>query len=60
MFLSGTRDPRWKFLSWSSDFDHVTLGGGDPVALQESITSLLSFSVMFPEIAMMLGRTKIS
>ena len=57
MFLSGSRDPRWTLLSWSPDFNHVTLGGGLPVALQESIISLLSFSVVLPEIAKMLGRT---
>ena len=57
MFLSGRKSPGLNWLSWLPVFDHVTLGGGVPVALQESITSLLSFSVWFLEISTILGRT---
>ena len=45
-------------MSWLLAFDHVTLGSGVPVAVQESVTSLLSFNVWFLEILMMLGRTE--
>lgn len=56
MFFNGRKDPGY-FLSLLPSFDHVTLGGGLPVALQESVTSLVSFSVWFLEISVMFGRT---
>lgn len=56
MFFSGRTDPGY-FLSLFPGLDHVTFGGGLPVALQESVTSLVSFSVWFLEISVMFGRT---
>ena len=56
MFFNDRADPGYS-LSLFPGVDHLTFGGGSPVALQESVKSLVSFSVWFLEISLMFGRT---
>ena len=57
MFLNVRTDPR-RFHSLFPCFDHVTLGGGLPVALHDSVTLSVSSTVWLPDITVMLGGTK--
>ena len=52
MLFNGRRDPGW-FHCLFPRFDHVTVGVGLPVALQNNVTSSVSLNDWFLEIAMM-------